>query len=158
MSRFAEGILSLSAAAVIVGILGSVCSDKKGPGALIRMICGLFLGIHILSGLLNLDFHTLVSYSDNYMQSADAAVKYGSQISSEVAAEIIKTETEAYILDKAGSYGAAVEVEVLLTSDDIPVPHSVQIKGNVSPYARSKLAEIMERELGIAKEMQNWIG
>ena len=158
IGRFADGILSVAAAAVAVGILSSICSEKTGPGMLIRMLCGLVLAVHILSGLMNTDFDRLIAFPESFFQSAETAAANGSQISSKAATQIIKAKTEAYILDKAEAYGAKVDVEITLSDDQIPVPTGVRIRGSLSPYVRSQLSEMMESDLGITKGKQEWIG
>lgn len=82
----------------------------------------------------------------------------GTKLADDARREIIKAEAEAYILDKAGSYGLQLEVCVTLREDDIPVPESVCIAGAVSPYARTRLEILIENELGIPKERQLWTG
>ena len=74
----------------------------------------------------------------------------------EAEGNIIKSRVQAYILDKADSFGTSLEVEVILDQDHIPV--SVELQGNISPYARAQLTEIIEEDLGIPKEHQLWIG
>ena len=158
MDQLGCGILSVVTAALVVGILCSFCDTKTGTGTLIRMVCGLVLLIHILSGLLKADFDILMSFSDLLLQSTEDAVSQGSRISSKAASEIIKEKTEAYILDKAAAYGVCPEVEVFVSTADVPIPESVRIRGSVSPYARKQLERIVEDELGIPKENQEWIG
>ena len=71
-------------------------------------------------------------------------------------ADIIKAETEAYILDKASQLNVELSVEVTIDEENIPT--AVTLSGEVSPYARRQLQEIIESDLGIAKENQRWTG
>lgn len=158
MEQLSGSILSVVTAAVIVGILGSVCPQKAGTGALIRMICGLFLAIQVISCVTELDFGIIAAFSDQFGQSADDAVFAGEGMATDAWSGIIKEETEAYILDKAAAYGASLEVEVTVSREDLPVPESVRIRGSISPYARGRLQQMMEDELGIKRENQLWIG
>ena len=52
-------------------------------------------------------------------------------------ADIIKEETEAYILDKAADLHANLRVEVAVGEDNLPA--AVTISGEASPYARRQI-------------------
>ena len=80
----------------------------------------------------------------------------GENLARDSMAEIIKSETEAYILDTARSLQAEVTVEVSVNEEN--VPDSVTVSGAVSPYVRRQLQRIIESDLGIAKENQKWTG
>ena len=71
-------------------------------------------------------------------------------------AQFIKERTQSYILDKAQSLNAVLDVEVTLSDDEIPVPVKVCITGKVSPYARGRLENLIIEDLGIEKENQIW--
>ena len=84
------------------------------------------------------------------------AVAEGEQQTKTALARLIKQRTCAYILDKAQALNVALEVEVTLSDDDIPVPEAVRLKGKVSPYAKGRLQTIIAEDLGIEKERQTW--
>ena len=71
--------------------------------------------------------------------------------------ELIKKETEAYIVKQAQVFNANISVEIILSDDAMPVPEYVRISGPIAPYAKTQLINIIERELGVAKENQLWI-
>ena len=58
-------------------------------------------------------------------------------------------------MDKAHSLGADIQVEVMLSNEQYPVPKQVRLKGDVAPYARTQLIKFLE-ELGISEENQIW--
>ena len=72
----------------------------------------------------------------------------------EVMGDIITTQVEAYIQDKAAQYSVTVAVDVQLNSEGLPT--AVTVTGDVPPAIRNGLAEMMEQELGIEKEAQQW--
>lgn len=78
-------------------------------------------------------------------------------MASEELRTIIKSRVEAYILDKAESYGAKLKVEVMLSEDQVPVPMSVRITGSISPYGKKMVTQLIREDLGIASEEQVWI-
>ena len=90
--------------------------------------------------------------------SADSAVASGEKDAQDALQAIIKSKTEAYILDKAKSFGAELSVEVRVDGSELPVPCTVLIKGSISPYGKKQLSSIIADELGVALEDQLWTG
>ena len=143
---------------MITGILTSFTDPKSTCGVLIRMVCSLFLAIVIIEPFSHLKLSYLTAFAENCEEVSQTAASMGTKLADDARREIIKAEAEAYILDKAGSYGLQLYVCVTLCEDDIPVPESVCLTGAVSPYARTKLEMLIEDELGIPKERQLWTG
>ena len=71
-------------------------------------------------------------------------------------ARIIQEKTEAYILDKAGQLGLQLQAEVSVSETEEPVPWAVVLSGEVKPDQKRRLEAILEQELGIARENQQW--
>ena len=68
-------------------------------------------------------------------------------------AALIESATAAYISDKAGSMGLALEVRVTAeAADGVPVPVMVTLTGEKS----GELSRWLETELGIPAERQVW--
>lgn len=143
---------------MIVGILTSVSDSKSTQGALIRMIGGLFLAFTVIAPITDFDMDVLMDLGNELSTEAEKAASRGQDLAADAMSEIIKQETQAYILDKAASYGAELTVEVEVNREESAVPESVVLRGAVSPYAKAQLQQIMETELGIPKENQIWIG
>ena len=70
--------------------------------------------------------------------------------------ESIKTRVSSYILNKATAMGLRLEIEVMLTEDDIPLPEEVHIKGDASPYLKSQLTNTISNDLNIAEDKIQW--
>ena len=98
----------------------------------------------------------LPDFSLRCMDDAEDAAAMGENLARDSMADIIKEETEAYILDKAADLHANLHVEVTVGEDNLPV--AVTISGEASPYARRQIQAIIANDLGIAKENQKWIG
>lgn len=158
MDSIGQYILSIGIAALLASVLTGLTDVKSSTGVLTRMVCGLFLAVTAIEPILDLDFSYLTGFADVYMESAQAASAFGSDLADEARREIIKAKAEAYILDKAGLYDLQLEVEVTLDEGDIPTPESVRLSGSASPYARGRLQELISDELGIPKERQLWTG
>ena len=90
-------------------------------------------------------------------QDAQSLILEGVDYASQAKARIITQELTAYIQDKASLYGADLTAEITLTQDTTPIPASVRLTGTWSGYAKNKLETILEQELGIPKENQQWI-
>ena len=122
------------------------------------MVSGLFLCIIAVSPMADLDLSYLTDFVETFEESAQTAAAVGTSMADDALRQIIKTETEAYILDKAAQFDLQLDVQVALTDDVIPVPESVQLTGSVSPYVKSRLQILISNDLGIPKEQQLWTG
>ena len=158
MQDIGKYILSVGMASLIVAIITEFSEKKSSTGMLIRMVCGLFLAFTVINPLTNLNFEILETFSGSYSHDAEAAVSVGTAKSEDALRDIIKQETETYILDKAQSYGCALEVDVTVGKGTVPKPESVRINGQVPADTLKQLEKILETELGISKEYQQWIG
>ena len=150
--------LSVTAAAIICAILKGLLNQGGTPAQLVKLLSGIFLSIIALRPLAQFDMGSLTDLSLDYSMDAEAAVAEGENIAADALAELIKSNTEAYILDKAGSMGVSITVDVTVSDEKIPSPKTVSICGNVSPYARTQLSALLVEQLGIAKEDVIWTG
>ena len=91
-----------------------------------------------------------------YRQDAQFYSEQGEEFSRRAKAELIKQNVQAYILDKAKELHAPITVQVVLQEIGEPLPQTVILTGRVSPYAKAQLQRMMEEDLGIAKEQQQW--
>lgn len=158
MAVVSKYLLQILSAAVIVGILSGMAGAMGGTGKLIRMMGGIFLALTVARPLVNLDWNELQGYVRQNELAAEAFVQQGRSYAQQEYRTIIKAETEAYILDKAKAYGAQLEVEVMLRDTDPPVPESVVLQGNISPFGKAALQRFIQEDLNIGEEAQVWIG
>ena len=158
MQDFGRYILGVGLAALLVGILAEFSDEKSSIGMLTRMVCGLFLAFTVITPLADLNFDILESFAQNDVQIVQPVVSAGTALAEETMAQIIKQEVTAYILDKASSLGCIVDAEVTVGEGLYPVPESVCITGDISPQKQIELETYLEKDLGIAKENQQWIG
>lgn len=158
MDTLRQYILSVTAAAILCGMVRSICSET-GFRTTVNMLCGLILAVTILTPVIRIDLNGLIGeFTASYSQDALAAASVGEDTYQDSLSAIIKQESEAYILDKAAQLDASVDVEIILSEQDIPVPVSAVIRGNISPFSRQQLTQILENDLGIMKENQQWTG
>ncbi len=158
MEALGSYILSVTAAAILLGILQTIAGKKGGSAALLRLVGGLFLTFTVIAPVAEVDLDGLFDAPFAFSQQGSAIAASGQEISRSEMERIITGRCQAYILDKAESLHTQLEVEVTLSQEQIPVPTTVQLKGSVSPYAKSSLQQWLEEELGIPRERQVWIG
>ena len=158
MQDLGQYILSVGVAALLAGVIAEFSDSKSATGMITRMVCGLFLAFTVINPLTNLNFGILESFSQDTVINTQPVVSAGTTLAEESMAQLIKQETEAYILDKAQSLGCILETEVTVGEGQYPVPESVRICGSISNQNRRQLEDFLERELGISKENQQWIG
>ena len=103
-------------------------------------------------------FEEILDGVNNYSYQAESIVGDAQKDAADSLSARIKEQTEAYILAKAKSLGAQLEVSVTLSEDLLPVPIKAVLKGSVSPYAKQTLKQMMTQDLGIDGGAQEWIG
>lgn len=157
MEALGRYILSVTAAAVLLGILRTLLDKKSGSGVLLQLIGGLFLTFTVISPITTIDPDALLDSPWELTEQGNAIAAQGQAMAQEELQSIIKAQCEAYILDKAQTYQAALEVEVTLNQEEIPAPVAVRLQGSVSPYAKQALQQWLYDEMGIPREDQQWV-
>lgn len=157
MEGIREYLLSVTAAALLCGIVQSFVGEKGSTAGILRLICGIFLCCTVMRPVVRIQLGDFADLTSEILLEANSAASEGADYARQAKSRLIKEEAEAYILDKARVYGAHIRAEVTLTGDDPPMPQGCVISGAVSPYARQQLMEIMESELGIPEENVKWI-
>ena len=149
-------IISIVISAIICSVATALLGKKTAIGAVVQLLGGILLAVAILSPLVNISFRGIADYFDDLNADAQQFVMEGKNASDDSAAQIIKSRTEAYILDKANRMGLQIGVEVELDEAKNWVPCGVVFTGTVSPYAKGVLGTYVEDNLGIIRENQKW--
>ena len=152
-----EQIRGWLAAVVAASILLSAAQAMIPPGAIRKISSlsgGLVLLIVLVQPLLHLNVSGLTlaaAKSSGEIQQKQEEWRADSQ---RELASLIESKTEAYILKEAKAQGlsCAVQVTVKETESGIPSPTAVFLGCKFSP----KLSEMLEQELGIPRERQEW--
>lgn len=158
MEALGKYILTVTAAAIFLGVLRSLTGKKGGIAALLQLIGGLFLTFTVISPVANIDLDLVFETPWDLAADGSAIAAQGQALSRDQLESIIKEQCESYILDKALTFQADLEVEVTLSQDEMPVPSAVRLRGSISPYAKNALQQWLQDEMGIPKEDQLWIG
>lgn len=156
MEKIRSYLLALVAASLIVSLLQSL-GAKGAMRRVLALGCGLFICIVMLKPVLQLELGELSAYIDHFALSEDASAAVQEE-NRQLAGQIIKEQTQTYILDKAAELGMQVGAEVHLRalSDSYSYPYEVVITGSTSPAQKQALSEYISEILGIPGERQTW--
>jgi hypothetical protein len=157
MDSLGRYLLGILASSLICGIAMELIGKKGSNSAAVKLLCGVFMLLSVMSPVLDVRIGALTDLTGAFQLEGDTFAQEGKNLAQEQYRSVITQRTEAYILDKAVSLGADVDVEVVLTDDDTSAPKAVTICGKISPYAKGLLSSWLNRELGIATEEQRWI-
>ena len=155
MTAVRQYIISVTAAAILCGILTAIVGGKQIK-PIWKLIVGIFLTLTAIRPLADIDLGAVPTLAEGYTLQAEEAVMTGKELMDSQKQTIIKSRLESYILDKAEGLGVTLTVDVLLDEHGLPV--SVQLNGDVSPGAKTRLQSIIAVDLGIPKEEQIWCG
>ena len=157
MDSIRQYIICIVGVAVCCGIIRCFMNEKSTIGGLIKTLCGIVLAIAAISPVLQIRYADLKDYTDLISTEAAALSQDGADLSNEKLGALITQKLEAYILEKASLLDCDVEVHISINKESPPEPSGVKITGAVSPYAKARLCDMIETDLGIPKEMQQWI-
>lgn len=157
MGAIREYLLSVTVAAIVCAVIRRMLNKKKTPDKIGKLLTGLFMTYTVLSPLVGFSFGSLEDLTDLYQTQAQEAVARGENLSAQALREGIKQRLESYILEKAEGMGAQISIQITLSSDLYPVPQKVEITGQIGPYAKSRLKQIIKEDLGVLEENQIWI-
>lgn len=156
MTAFAQYLIKVVSASVICGIINQIIRGKNSVAALIKMLSGIFVAVTVLSPVVNLKIDPdILSFDNHYLEGVSYCTD-GERIASEKRFEYIKSSAQTYIVNKASSYGVELLVEIVVSEDGTNPFQSVVLTGDVSPYAKKQLSQLMTDDLGIPKEDQLW--
>ena len=156
--QISEYLIGVTAAALVCGVVRTFISEKSALGETVRMLLGILMLLVVIQPVFGISMDGLFHWTENISADAQSIVTHAESASKEEFHQRIKKETRAYILSKADSLGAKLEVEVELSEELLPKPIAVRIMGAVSPYAKQSLMRMIENDLGIDREAQQWIG
>lgn len=155
MDHVSSYLLSVCGAALLCGIADRFLG-KSGSAGAAKILTGLFLAFTVLNPLGNWNVESFLDMDFDFSNIAEESVAQGQAQTQKSMANIIKQETAAYILEKAKTLHADIQVSVEVSDDALPIPVSTRITGNISPYVKLQLQTVIEQQLGISKENQRW--
>ncbi len=156
-----EAIRTYLLGVVAAALLSSILLALIPEGTIKRVgtiVAGLFLILVCLEPIHSLNI-TDLAQSIARIDMQNGAAQSGVEVRSlDLTSELIKQNTEAYILDKAASMGVVLTADVTVsTAGDYPFPASVVLKGKLTRDQREFLTEYIEANLAISAQAQEWI-
>lgn len=147
-------ILTVVLSAIVCAVVVTLLPGNMGRQRMMRMICGFFLLVSVCKPIGDLGFFMGEDTIEDYRQEAkDIEDAIQVQVDEEMMA-VIRQQTETYIEDKAEAMGAVLGVTVTL--DDEMLPWQVELTGEVSPYVKTRLTQVISLDLEIPDERQVW--
>lgn len=149
-------LLSVCGAALVCAIANRFVENRGSAAGIGKLLIGSFLVLTVLGPIPTLKLDFLDRLTLNIQEDATHAVRQGEENTYHALSEIIKQRTAAYILQKAQKLNISLDIEVVVSDDDIPAPEKIFLSGTVAPFAKRQLQQMIEQDLGIAKECQIW--
>lgn len=156
METIRSYILSVICSAILCAICKRLISKHAPTAALTNSVLGLFLFFCVISPFRNVSITEPLYDLSNLRLEAQNAANAGTEQARNLLCQSIIQRVQAYVEEQGSSLGATLKAEVSLSNDAIPVPISIHIYGDIAPYAKAKLQQLMEANLGVQKENQIW--
>lgn len=156
MDSIRQYLLTVIAAACVCAVITHLFPVKGSAGTLVKFLCSVFMLVSVISPVKQLRFDGIEDFVSAISVTASDAVVAGETMSQESLSAIIKEQAEAYICDKAVAMNLELEVVVTLSDGSPPTPDTVTLTGKASPYAKSRLSNVIAEDLGISREYQIW--
>lgn len=156
MEGIKQYLISITAAAVITGLVLSIVDAKSSVGKTLRTVASIFLLIAFIGPVVKLDLTKALAIIDQDVDTMTFDTEQSAQDVREVYEKLIIERTGAYILDEANTLGARVDIAIELDDSEIPTPEKIILEGEISPYAKSQLSTWISENLGVSRENQIW--
>lgn len=156
MIRIRKYLLSVAAASLLTSLLPALL--PKGKIQKVESFIGsLVLILTILSPVVKLNASSIRKAMESYQIDLQDTQRGIEKKSRGVLEELISQRCEEYIWDKAAQMGLQLEIEITVGGNpDIPVPVSASMVGVCSQEDQAVLSKILEEELGIPRNKQEW--
>jgi hypothetical protein len=142
------------AAAAMLGVFAMAVTPPGAVKKAVRIAAALVLVITVLRPLAGVQ-----SFPDLQFDFPSVSAVAAEGEISEVLSSIIAGQTSAYIVSKAQALGLDVSVTARCRMGEFyPEPWSVTIYSERPEHARNALRKLIEEDLGIPIERQNYIG
>lgn len=155
MEAVREYLIGVIAAAVLCGVVTQIMNDKGMVGTAIKWVSSILMLLAVIRPLVNISVENILGWTDSITANGSDYVQEGQLMAEDSYRQGIIERTRTYIEDEAKALQCDLVVDVVL-SDDAPIPKQVRLTGEVSPYARQVLSNILSERLGIKQEDQLW--
>lgn len=155
MTELVERLCVLS---VVFGLALSLMPES-GVKKLTSAVAAAALLLCLLDGVNAVDTGELLMDAARYRELSASLTADADALRSRLDRRVIEQECETYIEDKAAALGArvlSVRVTAVWSAEGYWLPEAVSVSGRWSEAARARLSGLMETELGIPAERQEW--
>ena len=156
MDSIREYLIGVVAAALICSVVTSLINNKTAIGISVKFIAGLLMVLAVVRPWMSVTVDGLFDWSEKIGADGMGYISDGEIMAKEAYRAGIKQRVETYILDEAKALDCALTVDVILSDEDMPVPKTVTLSGEISPYARQVITTLLTERLGIRQEDQIW--
>lgn len=153
-----SAILQLCVLSVMCGFMMEIMPEG-GAKTVCGILCTVVLIISILKPAMEIDFDVYALESARLFQLEESFSNDAKRAEDNLTKSVIQQKYCEYILCKAEDEGVgAIEVQIITrwNSDQIWVPYSCVIIGEVSTEQKRVLVDIIRDDLGIPEERQSW--
>lgn len=157
MDTFRDYVVRIIATALLCAVIVRFARGSGTVKKMVKLLCGIVLASGVILPMRQWNVYDFGNVVSEFRQDAEHAVAIGEEESFQTWAACIQEGVETYILKKADALNLKLDVEVVLSDDEIPVPVSVMLTGNAAPYAKTVLGDAISQDLNIPKEKQIWI-
>lgn len=133
-----------------------VLVKKESMQKIVRLLSGVLVLLVVLRPLLHIDMEDVSKKLEEVCREYSFDTGQLKTDTQNQMAAYIKEATQTYIEEKAAALGALVKAEVTLSEEEYPVPVGARLTGTVTPEQLGELRKILETELNIPKEQQEW--
>lgn len=151
MEAVAGYVLRMICGSLICGLILSV-SGAKG---MMKSLCGLYLVFLAISPLRQIDPDELLLPDPWFQMEAERLVMEGQEQSREAFCRLITEQYQAYILSRAAELSLVPEVRVDVDAQTGAITR-VELHAQATPYEKTKLTELICRNLGIERSSIHW--
>ena len=150
MEGIREYLIGVIAAALLCAVASLLIEPKGTVGVAVKLVSGFLLLLAVLRPWVDLPTQGLFHWADDFY------AEEGKVIANAFYKDSIKQQLTAYILDEARAFNCNVTAEIIL-SDEVPAtPRQIRLSGEVSPYARQALTNLLTEKLGLSREDLIW--
>ncbi len=154
MNSIITYITALTATALIGVLVINIIKDER-INRILQISMGILIILVLLKPVASLKIDELGEEIGNIFREEFQTQDYESLYQDKLRTQV-KSVTEDYVQKKAESIGAEITVEVGLSAEGYPAPHSIRIVGALSGEQKRILLEYITNDLGIAPENQRW--
>lgn len=154
-----EGLIrQLCALSILCGVALSLTPEGSGRRVM-TFACSLVMLSCVLGGIKTMDWNAYSIEISRYREREQTFLQQSSEIRDDLDRRVIEAECRAYVVEQAVRLGTPirdVSVRVDWSTEGLWVPYAATVYGDLTEQERERLSQLLETELGIPRERQEW--